>query len=211
MPPRRRATAQTAAPEPEDPLNDEDVAPDLHPFGIIILSHSPPKDIRFSVTKEYFKSFPTYDSLPDRVVGEIECWTSRATHKLKVQWLSDSSNSLEFLAALLNPKYKFKLELKGNGATVKAVGNSWRVKYATAVANGPYAHLYREQAGDGQASIWSIKYNEGAAELVQDWTHRPSQYVKEDQRGDGRFKKLKIKDGARGLQPGQHIFQGTLF
>lgn len=56
------------------------VDPKEHPVGIIILSHSPPKVIRFTIEKTFFKSAPNYDELPKRFPGEIDRWIDKGNN-----------------------------------------------------------------------------------------------------------------------------------
>ena len=148
--PRARDAAAPAA---------EDAEPDIdfqkHPAGIILLSHSPPKGIRFSVEKILFHGFANYDSLPDRLVGEVNQWTGggRAAGQLSIDWLADQSNTVQYLATLLQPRYNFRFEKYENGKPPpRAKGMEAKRLFAAALANGPYAGTWSETEGVQQAA-----------------------------------------------------------
>ena len=83
MPPARRAerpgATRTAADgqraseddEEEDPGDSEALE---HPVGIVIISHSPPAGIRFSIKKEFFQDDRSYGVMPDRIFATIQRW-----------------------------------------------------------------------------------------------------------------------------------------
>ena len=125
----------------------------------------------------------------------IQTWAGpKANLKLSINWEDDKSNSLEYLATLLNPKFEFKMEPKEGGGIAKAVGSTYRREYATAIASGPYARYFGGGTVTGAASTWDIKYEEKGSgwELIQKWTPRVPQYISTDQRPGTRFT-LKIK------------------
>ena len=79
--------AAAGAPADEPPVDaepDDDIDYALHPIGIIVASHDPPKDIRFSISRDLFKSYPaaTFDALPARMTGVIDQWVRKAEGKL---------------------------------------------------------------------------------------------------------------------------------
>ena len=69
----RGAPAAEPAPAPAE----ADVDFKQHPAGIILLSHAPPKGIRFSVSRDLFSNFATYATLPVRMIGEVDRWLSK--------------------------------------------------------------------------------------------------------------------------------------
>lgn len=83
---------------------------ELHPVGIIIKSHDPPRGIRFELNRCHWESEPgVFARLPERVVGEIEQWRLKSDGKLHIQWESDGSNSDEWLSSLLKPSKALQL------------------------------------------------------------------------------------------------------
>ena len=113
-----------------------------------MLSHAPPKDIRISVNKLLFENYGNYANLPDRMIGTIDKWTGggRAAGSLTIltiDWEADKSNSVEFLAVMLQPRYEFKLERYANGKMPpRAKGLESQRRYVAATTQGPYAGTY---------------------------------------------------------------------
>lgn len=146
------------------PENNDDVDPTKQPYGIVVLSHSPPKDLRFSISKKLFRlSYPSaiYNELPVRVTGCVQGWAGPcANMKLSIDWEEDKTNSLEYLATLLNPRFAFKFEQKVGGGLAKAVGTTYRCEYATATASGPYARFFQTDSSTAESIVWDIKYEE---------------------------------------------------
>lgn len=126
------------------------VTVDVHPIGIILKSNTI-KGVRFTVSKEHWKgSTAVYNRLPENVMGEITSWGGRSKddNKINVEWVTDGTNSAEFLAVLLRRPLGFKLLPYENGKSApKAKGASAKRRYATAMANGPYAPA--RDGGDG--------------------------------------------------------------
>ena len=114
---------------------------DKHPIGIILKSNTI-KGIRFQVSRDHWKgSAAVYNRLPEHVIGEIPSWGGRGKddNKINVDWVTDGSNSVEFLAVLLRPALGFKLLPYENGKTApKAKGAAAKRRYATAICDGPY-------------------------------------------------------------------------
>lgn len=83
MPPRRRIAAFAAATAAAAAAAETEMHPSppaaasniintaLHLIGIIFLSHAPPKAIRFSLSRDYFKRDSNYGAFPGRLIGEI--------------------------------------------------------------------------------------------------------------------------------------------
>jgi hypothetical protein len=123
------------------PLLSRAVEWQLHPIGIIIKSHDPPRGIRFELERCHWSSDPTTMArLPARVVGEIQQWRSKSDGKLHIEWESDGSNSNEWLSSLLKPSKALKLlpYAGGNRSAPKAKGAPAKRAYATAITTGPW-------------------------------------------------------------------------
>ena len=179
--------------------DDEDVDIDFeqHPAAIILLSHAPPKDIRFSVTKDLFSQYANYDALPDRMIGEVESWSGgrnggRAGGGLVVSWEADSSSSTEYLAVMLRRRYEFKFEKYANGKTPpRAKGLESKRRFAEATTNGPYKYWKQDDEEDQDVFVErevKIPYKEGGLDLEQVWTLRPPTFIQEDWRPGTRFR-----------------------
>ena len=137
----RRARRRAARRSTRSPNDDIDYA--LHPIGIIVYSHDPPKDIRFTISRDLFKSYPaaTFDALPARMTGVIDQWVRKAEGKLKISWPFDQSNTVEYLSSLLAKDLYMWLETYESGrAAPKAKGMQAKQRYAVALASGPYAY-----------------------------------------------------------------------
>lgn len=172
------------------------VDPREHPVGIIILSHSPPKGIRFTINREFFLNVSNYDDLPPRLLGEIDRWIDRDNgYKLKVLWPIDDSNTIQMLGQLLDPEYRIKLEpYEDNRSAPKAKGTTWRRLYAQMKATGPYANaILEDMQQNGDEREVTISYLEGSISLEQVWIHRPSGFVIEDWRPGNDRVRLKVK------------------
>lgn len=114
---------------------------DVHPVGIILKSNTI-KDIRFSISKEHWKSNRSvYNRLPDQVIGAITSWGGRCKddNKINVDWVSDGTNSVEHLVVLLRSSLSLKLLPYESGSSApKARGSNAKRRYATAIKDGPY-------------------------------------------------------------------------
>ena len=138
--------AAAGAPADEPPVDaepDDDIDYALHPIGIIVYSHDPPKDIRFTISRDLFKSYPaaTFDALPARMTGVIDQWVRKAEGKLKISWPFDESNTVKYLSSLLAKDLDMRLETYESGrAAPKAKGMQAKQRYAVALASGPYAY-----------------------------------------------------------------------
>lgn len=155
-----------------------------HPIGIILMSLQTPKDIRFSISRDFFNEDPTYASMPERLTAEIMQWISRDAMTLKVLWDIDQKHTHTALADLLDPDFGMKLEPYADGRSApKAKGTSFRREYTLAMNSGPYAPT---EVTDGRDI--EVTYKEGARELTQVWKKVTPQHVREDWRGDDRFR-----------------------
>lgn len=158
------------------PSNDID--PTKHPLGIIILSQATVKEIRFTISKDYFKTASNYDRMPDRIMGELLQWTNKDEMTLKIYWPVDETNTVSSLASILDADYKMKLEkYADNRSAPKARGMHWRRDYSVAMTSGPYAPS--EQARNDEEDI-HITYKEGTREFTQTWKRVTPQAVRED-------------------------------
>lgn len=120
-----------------------------HPLGIIISSISPPKGIRFTINKSYFKEAENFADLPDRLLGEIERWVKRDEGRAMVIWPADQSNTIEFLQNLFDPSLAMKLEPYEDGRSApKPKGSTAKRLYAKGTTLGMafvdayYLYLY---------------------------------------------------------------------
>ena len=157
-----------------------------HPIGIIILSQTVPKSIRFTLDKAYFSKAANFAALPPRLLGEIDQWIKKG-EKLKILWLDDQSNSTEDFGSLLEPEYSIKLEPyeNGNSAPV-AKGTTWKRQYAKAKEDAQRA---ADAAGDGAAATtFDVAYMEGTRVLTQRWQEVPPRSVTDDSRKGDRFR-----------------------
>ena len=202
-----------------NPLDDDDVELEKHPYGITILSQSAVKGIKFKISRRIFRNYPAaqYNALPSRMVGEITGWGSTSLRTLEVMWAADNSGTREYLATLLNPKYDFEfLPAERTGSVPVAKGTSWKKKYADSVLPGaPYAFVVRggpAPGADGVTDVtWDVSYKEGVTDLTQTWTLRTPQFVTVDARPGPRFR-LTIKPEPRGLHPSKYkTLEGMLF
>ena len=181
----RGAPAAEPAPAPAE----ADVDFEQHPAGIILLSHAPPKGIRFSVSRDLFSNFATYATLPVRMIGEIDRWLSKKDGKLVIDWEADNSSTTQHLAVLLQDKYDFKLERWLDGRhPPRAKGLDAKRRYARAIASGPYASWAADEEAAGVNEPITIEYEEEGRRLEQTWTPVERQSIREDWRPGPRFK-----------------------
>ena len=69
-----------------------------HPTGIILQSLSRIQGVRFSVSRDHWRSTPAvWRKLPEIVFGACDRWVSKNDNKLTVEWESDASSSTEYL------------------------------------------------------------------------------------------------------------------
>ncbi|KAL1526811.1 hypothetical protein AB1Y20_015504 [Prymnesium parvum] len=171
-----------------------EVDPKMHPIGIVILSHNPPKGIRFTMSKEFFKAASNYHELPERIVGEIDRWIDKENnYRLKILWISDQTNTIQTLGSILDPEYRIALEAYEDGRSApKAKGTSWRRMYAAAKSAGPYADAILEDARS-EVEATTIQYTEGTHQLDQVWRHHPPGFVTEDWRTGGERPRMKVQ------------------
>ena len=93
---------------------------------MIVSSHSP----RASIHQQgLFPLGENYDALPDRLLGEIDSWTSRRDVKMKIIWPADDSNTVEFFENLLKPSLQIKLEPFEDGRSRQAKSAEAKRKY----------------------------------------------------------------------------------
>ena len=71
---------------------------DAHPTGIILKSIKSIQGVRFSVSRNHWRSTPAvWRRLPETVFGVCDRWVSKAANKATVDWESDASSSTEYL------------------------------------------------------------------------------------------------------------------
>ncbi|KAL1499847.1 hypothetical protein AB1Y20_012531 [Prymnesium parvum] len=126
------------------------------------------------------------------MTGEIDSWVRKSEQKLKVQWIDDQTNSVEFLSSLLAKKFNMKLIKYENGkAPPKAKGMAAKRSYQTATTSGRYAyHTPFDGVDERPLSDKEIRvpYREGTEELIQVWEVRHPQAIAEDWRDGTNFK-----------------------
>ena len=59
---------------------------DQHIVTNILLDVSSIKDVRFSISKDFWRGYPFHDELEDRVFGKFERWINAASLKPKILW-----------------------------------------------------------------------------------------------------------------------------
>ena len=126
---------------------------DKHPIGIILKSNII-KGIRFQISRDHWKgSAAVYNRLPEHVIGEIPSWGGRGKddNKVNVDWVTDGSNSVEFLAVLLRPALGFKLLPYENGKTAPKAKPQ-----ANARATRKYIGVDESRPGDAEEEEGAI-------------------------------------------------------
>lgn len=129
-----------------------------HPIGIIICSHAPPTGISFTIENTHFSGFATYDDLPERLLGEIDSWTSKKDDKVKVLWHADETNSIEYLSVKLSYSSKIKIEpLKDGRSAPKPKGSTAQQRMYALAMQGMAA-----EDGAVEAQKLAVAYTEDA-------------------------------------------------
>ena len=191
-----RGAGQAPAAAPAAESSEDDDSPDVEfknpPAGIILLSHAPPKSIRFSVKRELFSNFPNFTNLPERMIGVIDKWCPGGKNdgRIVCEWEADDSSTIQSLCVMLQPRFDFKFERYIDGrAPPRAKGLDAKRKFAHAVRDGPYAS-WADEAAPTQTNTEKIEveYEEGPQRLKQIWQPVAPQSITEDWRPGPRFK-----------------------
>lgn len=177
------AGSQTSDAESDgDPELGASMSLTSHPLGVIIASHAPPKGIRFTINKHYFRAATNFDELPDRLLGEIDRWVNKKQAQAVIIWPQDESNTIEFVPNLFDPSLEMKLE-------PYAVGNKSAPKAKGLTARRLYAKLMRDRTDAEETSeVVQVSYSEGALSLTQIWDVRGPKFIKSDWRPGDRFR-----------------------
>ena len=87
-----------------NPLDDDDVELEKHPYGITILSQSAVKGIKFKISRRIFRNYPAaqYNALPSRMVGEIA--DSPKGRKIRPAWVHGGSRRRSSRSQRHSPK-----------------------------------------------------------------------------------------------------------
>ena len=71
---------------------------EAHPIGIILQSMKTVDGVRFSMSRDHWKTNPAvFRKLPATVFGASKRWVAKKDNKLTVDWESDALSSTEYL------------------------------------------------------------------------------------------------------------------
>ncbi|KAL3896488.1 MAG: hypothetical protein SGPRY_013260 [Prymnesium sp.] len=131
-----------------------------HPLGVIIASIAPPKGIRFTISRNYFKRASNYAELPERLLGEVDRWVKKDEGRATVLWPADASNTIEYLPNLFH--WQMQLEPYEDGRSApKAKGTTAKRLYAKLLRD------LNEQENTADIEKVEVAYTEGTLSLAQ--------------------------------------------
>ena len=156
-----------------------------HETTLILLDQKSIKDIRFTVSKEFWRGYPFYNTLPARVMGTFEQWGLTSKLIPYITWDDGQRDTALSMCDLLAADFQFELYADGRS---KPKANARRL-LAGGAGIGTAAAEDDEAVADGdQPSTISVPYQVGRAEHTQVWTKRAPEGIREDVRGTDRVR-----------------------
>ena len=132
-----------------------------HETTLILLDQKSIKDIRFTVSKEFWRGYPFYNTLPARVMGTFEQWGLTSKLIPYITWDDGQRDTALSMCDLLAADFQFELYADGRS---KPKANARRL-LAGGAGIGTAAAEDDEAVADGdQPSTISVPYQVGRAE-----------------------------------------------
>lgn len=143
----------------------------------------------FSISKEFWRGYPFYDTLPERVPGKFEKWLNIAARRPKILW-ADGEDTLLCLEDLLHPDFKFQLEK--NEETGKLPPKPRRRRNEEGAERVGHAPALDS---DERGQTVDVPYKVGNREEVQTWEYCTPEAITEDHRRAERHRPAVNRDG----------------